>query len=64
MIAYFRLWDMLNRKGIKKTELLDTVSSPTLAKLGKNEYVSTETIEKLCRRLSCQPCDIMEFIDK
>ena len=47
----------------KKTDLLSVISSPTLAKLGKNEIVSTETIDKLCKYLKCQPGDIMVYIN-
>ncbi|HHX62291.1 MAG TPA: helix-turn-helix transcriptional regulator, partial [Epulopiscium sp.] len=36
-------------------------SAPTLAKLGKNEIVTTEIINKICSALDCQPGDIMEF---
>lgn len=62
MIVYCKLWKFLIDRGYKRTDLLHVISSPTLAKLGKNEYVSTETIEKICIYLNCQPGAIMSII--
>lgn len=64
MIKYYRLFDILNRRGIKKTELLKIMSSPTLAKLGKGEIVKTDIIDKICEFLQCQPSDIMEYVEE
>lgn len=54
-VKYIRLWKLLLDKGMKKTDLKTEagVSSNVLAKLGKNEYVSMETMEKLCTSLDC-----------
>ena len=60
MIVYSKLWTLLEKKGMKKTDLLKVVSSPTLAKLGKNESVNMKVIEQICDYLDCQPGDIME----
>jgi putative transcriptional regulator len=61
MIKYYKLFDLLNRRGMKKTALLEYISSPTLAKLGKGESVNTSVIDKICTALECQPGDIMEW---
>lgn len=63
-LRYYRLFDLLNRRGMKKTDLLTIVgiSSPTLAKLSKGQPVNTEIINRICDSLDCQPADIMEFI--
>ena len=61
MIKYYRLFDLLARKGMKKTDLLEIVSSPTLAKLGKGEIITTDALNKICKFLNCQPSDIMEY---
>lgn len=61
-ISYSRLWDTLERRGVKKTDLKDKEKfnlSPTLV---KNQNVSVDTIMYLCDRLNCQPCDILEYI--
>lgn len=59
MIVYTKLWLLLKERDMKKTDLLRVISSPTLAKLGKNEPVSISIIEKICDFLDCQPGDIM-----
>lgn len=63
-IKYYKLFDLLQRRGMKKTELLTVagISSPTLAKLSKGETITTEVISKICGSLNCQPGDIMEYI--
>lgn len=62
MLRYYKLFDLLMRKGMKKTELLKVISSGSLAKLGKGENIQTEIIEKICDFLECQPGDIMENV--
>lgn len=62
-VRYYKLFDLLNHRGMKKTDLLEIISSKTIAKLSKGEYLSGEVIEKICFFLGCQPGDIMEFIE-
>ena len=66
MIRYYRLFDYLQRHGMKKTDLLERagISAPTLAKLSKGETVTTDVINRICSALGVQPADIMEFIDE
>lgn len=63
-ISYKPLWHLLVEKDMKKLELRDLVgmSNSTLAKLGKNEPVSVEVLEKICNKLDCRIEDIMEFV--
>lgn len=65
-IMYYRLFDLLQRRGLKKTDLMKMagISSPTLAKLSKGETVTTEIINRICEALGVQPEAIMEYIDK
>ena len=62
MMKYYKLFIMLDKKGMKRTDLLQVVSSVTLAKLGKGESVTTDILCKICDFLDCQPGDIMEYI--
>lgn len=62
MMKYYKLFILLDKKGMKRTELLKVVSSVTLAKLGKGESVTTDILCKICDFLDCQPGDIMEYI--
>lgn len=64
MLTFTKLWILLEKKGMKKTDLKEVISSATLAKLGKNETVSSAIIEKICAFLDCQPGDIMEYISE
>ena len=61
-IRYYKLFDLLNRRGLMKSDLRHILSSATVAKLSKGEYISGEAIEKICRFLDCQPGDIMEVV--
>lgn len=61
MITFYRLWDRLNRTGKKQKDLKEILSPATINKLRKNQVVTTDTINKLCIFLECQPQDILEF---
>lgn len=63
MVSYNKLWHMLVDLKLKRTYLCDKVgiSSSTLAKLGKNEIVSIEVLERICNSLGCDIGDIMSF---
>ncbi len=62
-IQYTKLFQLLSKKNISKTELQKRIgmSSTTMAKLSKNENVSIKIIEDICKVLNCQPGDIMEM---
>ena len=62
-ISYNKLWKLLIDRGIKKTELrtLAGVSTNVIAKLGKNDPVSMETLAKICTTLNCDISDIVEM---
>ncbi|MBQ3590278.1 MAG: helix-turn-helix transcriptional regulator [Clostridia bacterium] len=61
-IDYSKLWKLLIDKNITKTELMQLtgISSRIIAKLSKNETVTTETLVKICTALNCDISDIME----
>jgi len=65
-ISYNKLWKLLIDKGIKKTELkkLAGVSTNVIAKLGKNDPVSMETLAKICVALDCDIADIVEMTNE
>lgn len=62
-ISYNKLWKQLIDKNMTKTQLKNKVgiTSVTLAKMGKNEYVSLRVIEKICSELSCNIEDVIEY---
>lgn len=61
MFTFYRLWDKLNRSGMKQKDLKEILSPATINKLRKNQIVTTDTIDKICIYLDCQPEDILEF---
>ena len=62
-VNYNKLWHLLIDRGMNKTDLRVQagISTNTLAKLGKNENVSTSIIAKICEALECNVEDVMEF---
>lgn len=63
MITYYKLWDMLKRKGMNKQDLKKAIGcgSDTVTAMSKNEYVNLKTIDKICEFFDCQPSDIIEY---
>lgn len=65
-ISYKKLWKLLIDKDMKKKDLqqLAGISAASVTKLGKNENVNTEIIEKICTALRCDVSDIMEMTEE
>ncbi|RRD92942.1 Cro/Cl family transcriptional regulator [Clostridiales bacterium COT073_COT-073] len=63
-VSYTKLWKLLLDKKMKRTDLkiIFGISSSTLAKLGKDEYVSLESIDKICCSLDCNVGDIIDIV--
>ena len=63
-VCYNKLWKLLIDKNMKKKDLrLATgISTTALAKLGKNEHVSTEILTKICRAQEYDLFDIVELV--
>ena len=61
-IDYSKLWKLLVDKSMSKTDLMEItgISSRVLAKLSKNETVTTDTIARICSALNCDVGEIME----
>ena len=64
-IIYKKLWKLLIDRDLKKKDLqqISGVSAASITKLGRNENVNTEIIEKICLALNCDVADIMEITD-
>ena len=65
-VSYDKLWKLLIDKKMNRTELKDAagISFNVLAKLGRNEFVSMESLQKICQTLSCNIGEIMDFIEE
>lgn len=63
-ISYKKLWKILIAKDMKKKDLCVAagISHTSMAKLGKNENVTTDILVKICNALECDISDIMELV--
>ncbi|HBH0878308.1 TPA: helix-turn-helix domain-containing protein [Clostridioides difficile] len=63
MISYNPLWVTLISKHMKKTDLINLIglSSATISKMSKDEYVALNIIEKICLALDCNIEDVVEI---
>ncbi len=63
-ISYDKLWKLLIDKKMNRTELREAtgLSFNVIAKMGKRETVSMESLLKICNTLQCDISDIMEII--
>ena len=64
-VSYKKLWKLLIDKDMKKKDLCEAagISHASVAKLGKNENVTTDVLVKICTALKCDISDIMEIIE-
>lgn len=64
-VSYDKLWKLLIDKKMNRTDLKNTagVSFNVLAKMSRNEFVSLESLCKICTVLVCDIGDIMEFTE-
>lgn len=62
-VSYDRLWKMLIDKKMNRTDLKESsgISFNVLAKMGKNEFISMESLMKICTTLKCNIGDIVDF---
>ena len=63
-ICYKKLWKLLIDRDMKKKDLqrVAGISAASITKLGKNENISTEIIQKICMALQCDVSYIMEIV--
>lgn len=63
-VSYNKLWKLLIDKKMKKKDLIAIagLSRTTMAKLGNDKHVNTESIAKICNALHVDVGDIMEVI--
>lgn len=64
-VSYNKLWKLLIDNNMNKSELREKahLSSGTIAKLGKNENVTTDVLVKICKALNCNIADIVEIVN-
>ena len=63
-VTYKKLFHLLIDREIQTAELTEQAgfSANILTRLRRDQYVSLESIEKICSALDCKVDDILEFI--
>ena len=63
-VNYNKLWKLMIDRSMNKTQLKNGahLSTNVIAKLGKNEKVSIDTLGKICGVLQCNIGDIVDFV--
>lgn len=63
-IRYDKLFHLMINRKITNTQLKDMagVSANIITRLKRDEYVSIESIEKICKALNCSVDEILEFL--
>ena len=63
-VCYNNLWKLLIDRNMNKTDLKETagISFNVMARMGRNETISFDSIEKICIALDCNVGDIIEVV--
>ena len=64
-IKYKKLFNLMKERGLTTYEIRkeNLISQSTLQKMRENKDVNTKSITTLCKKLNCQPGDIMEYVE-
>ena len=65
-VSYKKLFHLLIEKDMTNAQLMKQAgfSENIITRLKRNEYVSMESLENICRVMNCGVDDILEFIYK
>jgi DNA-binding Xre family transcriptional regulator len=63
-VSYKKLWKLLIDREMKKRDLqvIAGISSSSIAKLSKNNYVSMDVLVKICTALNVDFADVIEIV--
>ena len=63
-VSYKKLWKLLIDRDMKKRDLQETagISSSSIAKLSKNNFVSMDVLVKVCTALNVDFADVIEIV--
>jgi hypothetical protein cresD4_04955 len=64
VVSYKPLWKTLIDRDMTKQDLRKAtgLSSATIAKMGRDETVTTQVLARICGALECQMADIVEVL--
>ena len=65
-VSYEKYFRMAKEKGITTSRILEeaNISANILTRMKRNEYISLESVEKICKALQCDVSDILDFTDE
>ena len=63
-VSYNRLFKLMIDKKMRKKDLCELagVSTSTMSKMGRDEIVSLEVIDRICQKLNCKVEDVLEIL--
>ena len=63
-VSYKRLFKLMIDKKMQKKDLCELagVSTSTMSKMGRDEIVSLEVIDRICQKLNCNIEDVLEIL--
>lgn len=63
-VSYKKLWKMLIDRDMKKTDLIKEagITSNIIARMGNNQYIALDSLEKICVALKCDIGDVVEIL--
>ena len=64
-VTYKKLFHLMIDRGISNAELMEKAgfSANIITRLKRDNYLSLDTIEKICLTLNCGVDDILDFVD-
>ncbi len=64
-VRYNRLWKVLVDRKMSKADLrrLADISSNTMTKMRKDEFVALSILDRICEVLNVDYCDILEHVE-
>ena len=64
IISYSPFWKTLQKKGITQYKLINEFgfSTGTLDSLSKNDSITLNTLEDICKMLDCEMWDVVKFV--
>ena len=64
-IRYNKLWDLMKKNKMKKTDLAKAaeITGYTMTKMNKNEPVSLEVIMRVCKVFHCDIGEVLEVLE-
>lgn len=63
-VSYNRLFKLMIDRKMRKKDLCELagVSTSTMSKMGRDEIVSLEVIDRICQKLNCRIEDVLEIL--